>query len=529
LTDERSDLWSVGATFYQMVTGQNPRVIEMDLVPGMIKSIISKSLKSNKSDRFQSAQEFKSELDRLKLLIQSNKTELKLLIQSIKISLKKEEYEQLLEHLDRALELDPENLDLVLLKNQTLDKLQEESENDLENLKETNVKKVLLRLVGCILLLLTFSFCVTIFLTRNKLWNKANAVDVASSLKDKKVDSAFDSKLNTGASGTEKQNGLDYSRLRPKDLLLPGNKIKDHYPNIDMKQFETLDITKEPNRETILINLRVLCMQAYCHWLIWNNSDEVKEFLYFSNPEGLAIFDHASKGKEKNSPEARVSLRNTESFDLLYFSKDLKKVTAQTSEQTLFGHDKWRFEKVDGRYKINFMRTNYHKFLAVDKVWGVIPNETKLLDQKTFEKDPKSYIGKKVGFSIWGKISADTNRDYTKITGKPAKLYDDWPGLNIPCKILVVEEMFGEEFERYYKATDQLSYEELEVYGINVSGIIQPFSKYLSENEIYKYGKSVDAASARAYFLIVDKAEFLELPEINKPFIENPLSMDDIK
>jgi len=32
-TDHRSDLWSLAATFYQMVTGEPPRVIDLDAVP----------------------------------------------------------------------------------------------------------------------------------------------------------------------------------------------------------------------------------------------------------------------------------------------------------------------------------------------------------------------------------------------------------------------------------------------------------------------------------------------------------------
>jgi serine/threonine protein kinase len=58
-TDHRSDLWSLAATFYQMVTGEPPRVIDLDSVPPAIRPAIAKSLKSKKEDRFQSALEMR--------------------------------------------------------------------------------------------------------------------------------------------------------------------------------------------------------------------------------------------------------------------------------------------------------------------------------------------------------------------------------------------------------------------------------------------------------------------------------------
>ena len=59
LTDHRSDLWSLAATFYQMVTGKSPKVINITAVPRELQSVLGKAVEESKEERYQSALEMK--------------------------------------------------------------------------------------------------------------------------------------------------------------------------------------------------------------------------------------------------------------------------------------------------------------------------------------------------------------------------------------------------------------------------------------------------------------------------------------
>ena len=56
--DHRSDLWSLAATFYQMVTGRSPRIIKFNNVPQSLQDVLGKALEDEKADRYQAAAEF---------------------------------------------------------------------------------------------------------------------------------------------------------------------------------------------------------------------------------------------------------------------------------------------------------------------------------------------------------------------------------------------------------------------------------------------------------------------------------------
>ena len=60
--DSRSDLWSLAATLYQMVTGQSPKIIRFDLLPEHMTGVLGRALEESKDDRFQTILEFRDAL-----------------------------------------------------------------------------------------------------------------------------------------------------------------------------------------------------------------------------------------------------------------------------------------------------------------------------------------------------------------------------------------------------------------------------------------------------------------------------------
>jgi serine/threonine protein kinase len=61
-TDNRSDLWSLAATLYQMVSGRSPKIIKFSHVPQSLQDVLEKALEDEKDDRYQTAREFRDAL-----------------------------------------------------------------------------------------------------------------------------------------------------------------------------------------------------------------------------------------------------------------------------------------------------------------------------------------------------------------------------------------------------------------------------------------------------------------------------------
>jgi predicted amidophosphoribosyltransferase len=60
--DARSDLWSLAATLYQVLTGKNPKVIRLDQVAQSLRPVLGQALEDNPAERYQTARELHAAL-----------------------------------------------------------------------------------------------------------------------------------------------------------------------------------------------------------------------------------------------------------------------------------------------------------------------------------------------------------------------------------------------------------------------------------------------------------------------------------
>ena len=462
------------------------------------------------------------------------------MIQSIKISLKKENHEQLLEDLDRVLEIDPDNLDLAELKKQTLEKIQsktrqysEQNKNN-KNESDNTVKslKVAIYISG---ILVTVVLAAIVMIA----WNRPDQVGSkdrnAQNKNYEEKSSDFNKALSENGSEDDIKPKRDNTRVLPKDLILSGNYIKDLVSTIDMKQFQTADVTKERGVLQILQNLKLLCLDTIAHYMVFQTLEERKGYIMFSNPILESMHDLTFKRYQTFPEEDKVeNAKDISDVRIIRLSKDLKRVVCRVVFPN--GSWNWCFERVGERYKINWHFQTYNNddsgFRSVSGRFGRIPELP--IDVMTdydpdnpllFANKANGYIGKKSAFLNlqFRNNSIGSSASFKKIGGVSTEYIKE-----LPIPLVFNAELFGPLLQEFMVKMNSSTRKYCDM---NVSGTVQRLDKYLSKKQIIEEYGYIGDTNWLQYVLIVEKLEIRDLSEEcqAKKYIENPITPDDLK